>query len=43
MTLPERLRPIELHFGARALDASLEAVVYDAARWYLSYADSDTV
>ncbi len=41
--LPERLRPIELHFGVRALDASLEAVVYDAARWYLSYADSDTV
>jgi hypothetical protein len=40
--LPEGVRPIELHFGARALDASLTAVINDRSRWYLSYLDSDT-
>lgn len=40
--LPERLRPIELHFGARHLRAS-EAAVCNRRSWYLSYCDSDTV
>lgn len=39
--MPPRLRPIELHFGARALDPSVP--VADVRNWYVSYADSDTV
>jgi hypothetical protein len=39
---PERFRPIELHFGARAFDPSLEGSMR-RGRWYLSYLDSDTV
>jgi GNAT superfamily N-acetyltransferase len=42
-TLPSRLRPIELHFGVRALDDSIGSVVRDRGGWYLSYCDSDTV
>lgn len=41
--LPEKLRPIELHFGVRAFDASIEPVVTNRQNWYLSYLDSDTV
>ncbi|AKV01160.1 hypothetical protein AKJ09_07823 [Labilithrix luteola] len=41
--LPERLRPIELHFGARAFDPSVRSVVEERTNWYLSYLDSDTV
>jgi len=41
--LPERLRPIELHFGARAFDSTVSSIVGDRRRWYLSYLDSDTV
>jgi len=40
---PERYRPIELHAGVRAFDASLASTVTDRARWYMSYLDSDTV
>jgi hypothetical protein len=40
---PERYRPIELHAGVRAFDASLARTVADRNRWYLSYLDSDTV
>ena len=43
MSLPEKLRPIELHFGVRPLDASLKAVLGDRGNWYISYCDSDTV
>lgn len=43
LPLPEAFRPIELHFGARALDPSIARVVADRRSWYLSYADSDTV
>lgn len=42
MALPERLRPIELHFGAREL-AEPNSGVLQRHRWYLSYLDSDTV
>ncbi len=42
-TLPERLRPIELHFGALVLDEAERARLTDARSWYLSYCDSDTV
>ncbi|MEM8609723.1 MAG: GNAT family N-acetyltransferase [Myxococcota bacterium] len=41
--LPERLRPIELHFGVRALDSTAEDVLADRRGWYISYCDSDTV
>jgi GNAT superfamily N-acetyltransferase len=41
--LPERLRPIELHFGVRPFDPALTAFLSDRSNWYLSYADSDTV
>lgn len=41
--LPERLRPIELHVGARPLAASNEAMLGNRHNWYFSYLDSDTV
>ncbi len=41
-TLPERLRPIELHVGAHAFRPT-ELPVGNRRSWYLSYADSDTV
>lgn len=40
--LPERLRPIEINFGARALHGPA-AEIEDPRRWYVSYLDSDTV
>jgi GNAT superfamily N-acetyltransferase len=43
LSLPERLRPIELHFGVRSFDPELTAFLSDHNNWYLSYADSDTV
>lgn len=42
-TLPDWARPIELHFGALALDAPADAAVGNRRNWYLSYLDSDTV
>ncbi len=41
--LPRRLRPIQLHFGARRLAAREDAAVGNRESWYLSYLDSDTV
>lgn len=41
--MPQKLRPIELHFGARALDRAVAAQVEDRRSWYISYCDSDTV
>ncbi len=43
LPMPERLRPIQLNFGVRALDPALASLVGDVRSWYLSYADSDTV
>lgn len=40
--LPDRFRPTEIHFGARAYSAR-GATALDARSWYLSYLDSDTV
>lgn len=42
-TLPERVRPIELHVGVRPLAAPPEANLANRRNWYLSYLDSDTV
>lgn len=41
--LPEKLRPIELHFGVRAFDPEVASIVTRRDQWYLSYLDSDTV
>lgn len=41
--MPEKLKPIELHFGARAFDKKHKDLVEDRKNWYLSYSDSDTV
>jgi hypothetical protein len=41
--LPEKLRPIELHFGVRAFQENIKETVYNRKNWYLSYSDSDTV
>ncbi|WP_107040041.1 GNAT family N-acetyltransferase [Brumimicrobium mesophilum] len=41
--LPEKLRPIELHFGAKAFDKNLKDLISNRENWYLSYSDSDTV
>jgi GNAT superfamily N-acetyltransferase len=43
LPMPERLRPIRLNFGVRALDPALAPLAGDLRSWYLSYADSDTV
>lgn len=41
--LPEKFRPIELHFGARSFDSKLKNLINERENWYLSYSDSDTV
>jgi hypothetical protein len=43
LPMPEKLRPIRLNFGVRALDPALAPLVQDLRSWYLSYSDSDTV
>ncbi len=42
-SMPERIRPIELHFAVRAFDKTLIPLLKDRKNWYLSYSDSDTV
>lgn len=43
LPLPEKLRPIELHFGVRIFEQNLQKTLSDRSKWYLSYFDSDTV
>jgi len=43
LPLPESLRPVEIHFGARSLASGTCPAVEDGSKWYLSYLDSDTV
>ena len=43
LKMPERLRPIELHFGARCTKPELFEKVINRRNWYISYSDSDTV
>jgi hypothetical protein len=40
---PERLRSLDLRFGARAFDPSLDDVVTQRERWYVSFLDTDAV
>ena len=42
-TMPEKLRPIELHCGVRSFDPNYTSVINKRESWYLSYSDSDTV
>lgn len=41
--LPEKLRPIELHFGYKLLNSKKVNLLKDRKNWFLSYSDSDTV
>jgi Acetyltransferase (GNAT) domain len=43
INMPEKFRPIELHFGARSFIKEKNDLVYNNKNWYLSYSDSDTV
>jgi GNAT superfamily N-acetyltransferase len=43
LPLPERLRPIQLHFGVLPLSELPDGALTRRADWYLSYLDSDTV
>lgn len=43
LPLPEKVRPIELHFGVRVFNKELKNILKDRNNWYLSYFDSDTV
>lgn len=41
--MPEKFRPIELHFGACIFNENLKETIKNRKNWYLSYSDSDTV
>lgn len=43
VNMPEKIRPIELHFGARSFDERMKPIIEKRENWYLSYSDSDTV
>jgi GNAT superfamily N-acetyltransferase len=40
--VPQRFRPIEINFGARALVEETAAAAAPGSPWYISYLDSDT-
>ncbi|WP_028892762.1 GNAT family N-acetyltransferase [Tenacibaculum sp. 47A_GOM-205m] len=41
--IPEKLKPIELHFGVRFFNSETSEIINNRENWYLSYSDSDTV
>ena len=41
--LPDLFRPIHLHFTVRSLNQDLSSSLYNPRKWYLSYADSDSI
>lgn len=43
INIPEKLKPIQLHFVTRSFDGGMKDVVENRENWYLSYSDSDTV
>lgn len=43
LPMPDRIRPIHLYFGGRALSPATATVMTRPEDWYLSYLDSDTV
>jgi hypothetical protein len=43
-TVPRRLMPQEIHFGARRLaDDTPETLIHDPANWYITWGDTDVV
>ena len=43
LKIPDKLKPIELHFGVRSFNEDISDMVNKRDNWYLSYSDSDTV
>lgn len=43
LPMPEKIRPIELHFAVRSLNPALDSFIKERKNWYISYSDSDTV
>lgn len=43
LVMPEKIRPIELHFGYKVIGDFKSVIFNDRKSWYLSYSDSDTV
>lgn len=43
LNMPEKLRPIEMHFGAKIYSNELKDIIGNRSSWYISYSDSDTV
>lgn len=43
LSLPDKIRPIELHFGVRTFNQNFKNTLANRRNWYLSYFDSDTV
>jgi len=43
INMPEKLRPIELHFGVRSLKDNIKGITNNRENWFISYSDSDTV
>jgi len=43
LNMSEKIRPIELHFGCKAYDKTVEKTISKRTNWYISYSDSDTV
>ena len=43
LKMPDKLKPIELHFGAMAFDKKNADLIENRNNWFLSYSDSDTV
>ncbi len=43
ITLPEKIRPIELHFAYRVFNEKFKETIQNRKNWYISYSDSDTV
>ena len=43
VNMPEKIRPIELHFGVGCFREDLKSLIFNRNNWYISYSDSDTV
>lgn len=43
VNMPEKIRPIELHFGVRSFSEEFKPILANRKNWFISYSDSDTV
>jgi Acetyltransferase (GNAT) domain len=41
--MPEKFKPIELHFGVGIFNEKFENILKERKNWFISYSDSDTV